>query len=205
MTNYTHIHYRNIVNTIKTSGHSSLEKYTSHFIWKGCVREGSWRLNRMATYWPPPTLLTITAFHSRSSGLLNWGPGVPASAGTWFSFQYLLSNWSDFLSHPGYIIIWHPPASCECHNSHSIQPIDSQGYPLISLTGCTCYLHRCISYFDSSAGGQYVTLVQGITLSQASLHFSTFTCLVQGHRKVSCYLNFSSLSQWHKVRGQSYV
>ena len=26
---------RNIFNTIKTSGHSSLEKYTSHFIWKG--------------------------------------------------------------------------------------------------------------------------------------------------------------------------
>ena len=25
---------RNIFNTIKTSGHSSLEKYTSHFIWK---------------------------------------------------------------------------------------------------------------------------------------------------------------------------
>ena len=26
---------RNIINTIKTSGHSSLEKYTSHFIRKG--------------------------------------------------------------------------------------------------------------------------------------------------------------------------
>ena len=24
--------------------------------------------------------------------------------------------------------------------------------PLIPSTGCTCYLHRCISYFDSSAG-----------------------------------------------------
>ena len=38
--------------TIKTSGHSSLEKYTSHFIRKGCVWEVSWRLNRTATYWP---------------------------------------------------------------------------------------------------------------------------------------------------------
>ena len=33
--------------------HSLLEKYTSHFIWKGCVCvRGSWRLNRTATYWP---------------------------------------------------------------------------------------------------------------------------------------------------------
>ena len=44
---------RCIFNTITTSGHSSLEKYTSYFIWKGCVWEVSWRLNRTATYWPP--------------------------------------------------------------------------------------------------------------------------------------------------------
>ena len=49
----------------------------------------------------------------------------------------------------GYIIIWRPPTSCERHNSHSIQPFDSQGCLLISSTGCTCYLHRCISSFDS--------------------------------------------------------
>ena len=91
--------------------------------------EVSWRLNRTATNWYPPTLLAITAFLSRSPGLLNRGPGGPTSAWTWFSFQHHLSNWSDFLSHPGYIIIWRPPASCESHNSHSIQPVDSQGYP----------------------------------------------------------------------------
>ena len=51
-----------------------------------------------------------------------------------------------------YIIIWCPPTSCERHNSHSIQPFDSQGCPLISLTRCTCYLHRCLSSFDSLAG-----------------------------------------------------
>ena len=32
--------------TIKTSGQSSLEKYTSHFIRKGCVWEVSWRPNK---------------------------------------------------------------------------------------------------------------------------------------------------------------
>ena len=52
----------------------------------------------------------------------------------------------------GYIIICRPPTSCERHNLHSIPPFDSQGCPLISSTGCICYLHRCISSFDSFAG-----------------------------------------------------
>ena len=55
-------------------------------------------------------------------------------------------------SRRGYIVIWHPPTSCKRHNSHSIQPFDSQGYPLIPSTGCNCYLHRCISSFDILAG-----------------------------------------------------
>ena len=37
---------------------------------------GSRRSNRTPTYWPPPTLLAITAFLSRSPGLLNRGPGA---------------------------------------------------------------------------------------------------------------------------------
>ena len=60
----------------------------------------------------------------------------------------------------GYIIIWSPPTSCERHNSHSIRPVDSQGCPLISSTGCTCYLHRCISSFDSLA---WVNMLQYVT------------------------------------------
>ena len=70
----------------------------------------------------PQTLLATAAFLSRSPGLLNQGPGGPASAGTWFSFQHLLSNWSDFLSHPGYIIIWRSPASCEHHICTQFNP-----------------------------------------------------------------------------------
>ena len=92
---------RNIFNTIRTSGHSSLEKYTSHFIRKGSkglrkilsVRgelETEQNCNILT-----PTLLAIAAFLSRSPRLLNRGPGVPASVGTWFSFQHLLSNWSE--------------------------------------------------------------------------------------------------------------
>ena len=41
--------------------------------------------------------------------------------------------------------LWH-------HNFHSIQPVDNQGYPPISSTGCTCYLHRCISHLKARLG-----------------------------------------------------
>ena len=96
--------WRNIVNTIKTIRHSSLEKYTSHFIRKGyesfllCERwVGDW--TKTATYWPP-TLQAIAAFLSRSPGLLNRRAGGPAFAETWFSplelehwLQTLTSSW----------------------------------------------------------------------------------------------------------------
>ena len=48
--------------------------------------------------------MAITAFLSRSHGLLNRGPGRPASLGTCSSFQHLLSNWSDLQ------LIWTPTA-----------------------------------------------------------------------------------------------
>ena len=66
---------RNIFNTIKTSGHSSLEKYTSHFIERVvCERELETE-QRLQHIDPPPTLLAIIAFLSRSPGLLNRGSG----------------------------------------------------------------------------------------------------------------------------------
>ena len=78
----------------------------------------------------PPTLLAITVFHSRSPGLLNWGHGGPASARTWFSFQHLLSNWSELP------VAWlynnlSPTYFLRASHLYSIQPVDSQGYPLI--------------------------------------------------------------------------
>ena len=143
---------RNVFNAIKTSGHGSLEKYTPHFIRKGyemfyCMRgelETEQNCNILTS-----TLLAITVFLSRFLRLLNRGPGGSASAGTWYPFQHLLSTWSELPVAGGYIIIWHPPTSCERHNSHSIQSFDSEDHPLISSTGCTCYLHRCISHLTA--------------------------------------------------------
>ena len=122
-----------------------------------------------------PTLMAITAFFSRSPGLLNWGAWGPSLSGTWSSFQHLLSNSSEALNSncsirgpegplcwvlvlsttsylqltriscaPSYIIVLFMPTQ---FNLLTVKVI-----PLITSTGCTCYLHRCISYFDSSVG-----------------------------------------------------
>ena len=113
----------------------------------------NWRLNRTATYLPPnsSSYCSISFPFSLAAQPGAWGPSlcwdmvlIPAS-----SLQLIWTS-----CRRGYIIIWRAPASCEHHNSHSIQPVDSQCYPQISSTGCTCYLHRCISYFDSLAGSE---------------------------------------------------
>ena len=72
---------------MKTSGHSSLEKYTSHFIWKGskgllkvllCERwVGDWtELQHIDPYTYGHDSISFPF-----SGLLNRGPGGPASLG----------------------------------------------------------------------------------------------------------------------------
>ena len=109
-----------------------------------------------------PALMAITAFLSRSPGLLNRGPGgsvslghVPhsnwfdlqliwsptaqsgvlraPSAGCWFSLPHLISNCLTSCLHLGYIIVRYPPSSCGRHKLHSIQPDHGQGYILIFL------------------------------------------------------------------------
>ena len=129
-----------------------------------------------------PTLLAITAFLSRSPGLLNRGPGAPASlghvpqfsilsptataqSGAWgttllgagflypiLSPTHLISNWLTSCLHPGYIMIWRPLFFLRASQSHSFNPSTVKVIiSWYSSTGCTCYLHRCISYFDNPA------------------------------------------------------
>ena len=130
-----------------------------------------------------PTLMAITAFLSRSHGLLNRGPRGPASLGhgphssifspTDLNFNCSIGGpgyplcWLLVLStasylqlistfcRRGYIIIWHPlfflraSQFCTQFNPSTIKVIS-----WYSSTGCTCYLHMCISYFDSLAGSE---------------------------------------------------
>ena len=149
-TNYTYTYAcRNIFNTIKMSGNSSLEKYTSHFIervrksYEGyyCVR-GELEIEQNCNILTP-TLMAITAFLSHSPGLLNQGPRGPASAWTWLSFPHILSNRLELPVHRIILFFY----------VQSVQTVDSQG-PLTPTTGFTCYLHWCISSFDSLAGSE---------------------------------------------------
>ena len=136
---------------MKTSGHRSLEKYTSHFIERVvCEREleTEQRLQHIDTH---------PYGHNSVSFSFSWGPSL---SGTCSSFQHLLSNWSDLQltwtsCRWGYIKIWHPlfflraSQFCTQFNPSTVKVIS-----WYSLTGCTCYLHRCISYFDSLAGSE---------------------------------------------------
>ena len=89
-----------------------------------------------------------------------WGPSL---SGTCSSIQHLISNssdlwfvWSptDWISYAlSYIIVQRPP-SCGRHKSHSFNLTTVKVIFWYSSTGCTCYLHRCISYFDFPAGSE---------------------------------------------------
>ena len=122
---------------------------------------GNW--TKTATYWPP-ALLAIAALLSHPAGLLNrgsWGPSLcwdlvltPWTATTdsklWFPI-----NWLPVA--PGYIIVWRPPASVSVASAPNST---HQGYPLISSTGCTCYLHRSISYLTAWPGRRSICYIR---------------------------------------------
>ena len=114
-----------------------------------CVR-GNWRLNRTATYWPPHSY-----GHNSVSFPFSWA-AQPGAQPLWTcsSIQHLLSNSTDWL--PVFtwvhIIVRRPPSSCGHYKSHSFNLSTVKVIFWYSSTGCTCYLHRCISYFDSLPG-----------------------------------------------------
>ena len=94
---YIHICMKKHKDAMKTSRHRSLEKYTSHFIWKGCVWEGVEDWTELQHIDPHSS-----GYHSLSflfSWLLNRGLGGLSLSGTWFSFQHLLSNCSEALNY----------------------------------------------------------------------------------------------------------
>ena len=141
--------------------HSSLENiYLSNFIRNGCESVAKWlcvrgelETEQTATYWPP-VLLSLAALLSCSAGQLNQGPEGPSpSAGSLYSIlssiDWLQTNWTScrtglYNSLTSTCFLW-------ASNLHPIQPVHSQGYTLISSTGCTCFS------IDGWAEGQYVT------------------------------------------------
>ena len=146
-----------------TNEHTSLEKiYFSHFIRNVCERvekglcvRGELETEQTATYWPPVPLF-LAALLSRSAGPHNqgsWGP--------------IALYWVLVISTASYVQLTEPVCRTWLYNCltrtcflwvshlHPIQPVQSQGYTLISSTGCTC------SLIDSWVDGQYVTQSKG--------------------------------------------
>ena len=106
----------------KDERHSSLEKYTFHFIWKGS--KGLLKVllcERWVWDWTEPQHIDPHSYgHNGISFQLSWAaqPGAwgPSLSGTWSSFQHLLSNWLELPVHRVILLIWRPSSSCERHN-----------------------------------------------------------------------------------------
>ena len=121
--------------TMKTSGHSSLEKYTPCFIWKSSkgLRRVMW-CEKWVGDW---TELQHIDPNSSGHYILSFSFSWAAQLGAWgrslcwdmvlIPASSLQLIWTS--CRRGYMIIWRPPTSCERHNSHSIQPLDSKGRP----------------------------------------------------------------------------
>ena len=70
---------------------------------------------------------------------------------------------------PGYIVVWHPPASCGRRICTEFNPSTGQSDIPISSTGCTCF------FIDGSVEGQYVTLnVKSLPDNNLFCAFSSF-------------------------------
>ena len=122
--------------TIKTSEDSSLEKYTSHFIFERVVCERELEAEQNCNILTP-TLMDIKEFFSRSPGLLKRGPVGPTSLrhaphSSIFTPTDLIPNCLNFLCTELYncstltFFLW-------ASQIKLIQPVYGQGYILIFL------------------------------------------------------------------------
>ena len=119
-----------------------------------------------------PFLMVITAFLSRSPGLLNRGPGGPASLGhvphssifsptdlRLWTLTAQSDAWGPPLLGAGSLYSILSPTNSNflctklyyCFTPTQFNLSTVKVIPLIPSAGCTCYLHWLISYFDSSA------------------------------------------------------
>ena len=139
------------------SGHSSLEKYTSHFIDRVvCERwVGDW--TKTATYWTPNSsgYNSISFPFSWAAQLGAWGPSlcldmvlIPVS-----SLQLIWTS-----CRGGYIIIWRPPTSCEHHICTQFNPSTVKVIPwYLWLDAPVIYTGAFLLWQPGRVGGQYVT------------------------------------------------
>ena len=125
----------------------------SKWLRKGYVWEVSWRLNKLQHIDPSSFVFSSTSFlfcWAAQSGVLRAHSPL-LSAGSLYS---ILSptNWLQLIEHVCRTGLYNCLTSTcflQASHLHLIRPVHSQGYTLIFSTGCTCYLHRCISYLTA--------------------------------------------------------
>ena len=119
-TNHTNTYACEIITTQWRRATQFLEKYTSHFIWKGCVWEGLG--DRTELQHIDPHSYGHQRWVSRSPWLLNRRPGGLASLGAGFLYRiFSPTNWL-----PVFTKLYNsstPTSSCGRHNcTHSTHP-----------------------------------------------------------------------------------
>ena len=163
---YTYI-CRSKINNNDERTHLFRKIYPSHFILKGCKRV---MCEKWVGEWINCNILTLSSFVFSITSfsfcwLLNWGYWGPIAL-SWVlvltKVSYHEHDWHQ-LTEPacGTGLYNCLTPTCFLWASHllQIQPIHSQGYTLISSTGCTC------SLIDVWIEGQYVTIgVSNISL-----------------------------------------
>ena len=148
---------RNIINTIKTSGHSSLEKYTSHFIERVVCEKELETEQRLQHINPPPN---SSGYHCLSFPFF-WA-AQPVALGPSVCWDIVLIP-ATFLQLIGascrwcYIIIWRPRTSCERHNSHSIQTLRQSRLSPDIFDRMHLLFTQVHFFFWQLGRGQYVT------------------------------------------------
>ena len=164
----------------------------------------SWRPNRTATYWPP--LLWPSAFLSRSPGMLNRGPGGPASLCAGFlhhilSPTHLTSKLITSCLHPVYIIIWRP-LFLWVSQIALIQPAHGQGYILIFFDRMHLLFTQVHFLFWQFGwvGGQYATvwLDHGLNFGLPD-HWRILYLLGQWVYIICKQVNWSILDWFHDI------
>ena len=133
------------------------KKYTSHFIRKVLCVRGELETEQNCNILTPQPFWLQQYFFPVLLGCSTGGLGVPLLGHGSHSNIFSPTDWLPV--EPGLYNYLTSTCFLWRHNSHSIQPVDSQGYPPISSTGCTCYLHGRISHLTAWPGRRSICYI----------------------------------------------
>ena len=114
-------------------------------------------------------LTPSSSSHSSASFSFSWA-AQPGAWGPSLCWDLVLTPWTgtltsnsdlqlpDFLLHPGYVIVWCPPASCECHICTQFNLSTVKVIPwYIRLDAPVIYTGAFLIWQLGRVGGQYIT------------------------------------------------